>query len=506
MKKFLLLTIILGTLAPNFFVLAQNIDLPDDNITDKEKINEAIISSEDFVGQGKKLILDASNSIYDKDIGPVVFRWEFGDGYFETGEQVVHQYSQVGSYNINLQMTQGDSVVTQNKEIFVFDRKALLFTDENKDKELNLIKNQAIDNGVALQILSILSEDGSFVAEDRLLQEINEFSDYIMDSDLLLFYTDSSAAIQTFSRFFQILSDNNKKIVANKFFVILTDGNFEITSNFAYQAFKIIKPDYILLTRPEALSVLFSEENTKGVPDKLHARGVETLLVDEKEEKFSFFVLSNLTTWLLSRGVTPSTIYLILIIPLLSFIVIFFRHVVGLSTFGVYTPVMIVASFFILGINLGLTTFLVAVITSYGVKRIINKFDLLYLPKVALNLSVVSLSFLLVILLAIVLDFKVSFSLAIFPMLVMSNVAEKFMAAQTEEGLKGALFGVLETLIVVLLSFYFITWTTVNNAIMSWPEWVFLPMILSLFLGKFTGLRLSEYFRFRSLFSDHAEE
>ena len=190
MKKFLLLTIILGTLAPNFFVLAQNIDLPDDNITDKEKINEAIISSEDFVGQGKKLILDASNSIYDKDIGPVVFRWEFGDGYFETGEQVVHQYSQVGSYNINLQMTQGDSVVTQNKEIFVFDRKALLFTDENKDKELNLIKNQAIDNGVALQILSILSEDGSFVAEDRLLQEINEFSDYIMDSDLLLFYTD----------------------------------------------------------------------------------------------------------------------------------------------------------------------------------------------------------------------------------------------------------------------------------------------------------------------------
>jgi hypothetical protein len=180
--------------------------------------------------------------------------------------------------------------------------------------------------------------------------------------------------------------------------------------------------------------------------------------------------------------------------------------VIGLSTFGVYTPVMIVASFFILGIALGLITFFFAVVTSYVVKHIINKFDFLYLPKVGLNLSFVSLSFLLVLLLAILLDFKVSLSLAIFPMLVMSNVAEKFMAAQTEEGFRGAVVGVMETLIVVVISYYIIVWNYFNNMIMSWPELILVPMVLTLLLGKFSGLRLSEYLRFRSLFSEHTEE
>ncbi|MBT4120657.1 MAG: PKD domain-containing protein [Candidatus Magasanikbacteria bacterium] len=506
MKKGLISLILVTFVFAPVLALAQA-ETAFDEIPEEEKMIEPIITAEEFVRVDKKLILDAFQSLVNKDIsGTAIYTWQFGDGFYESAEQVVHQYSKVGTYTITLTMRQGEETEEVTKDIFVYDKKALLVTDKSKEEELTLIDEQARENGVGLQTLSLLSKDGGFLAEDKLLQQINELSDYINDSDLLIFYSRSATGLQVFSRFFQGLKAEDKKIIANKFITVLTDTSMDVTGNFAYQAFKIIQPDFILLSRPEAFGPLFSEKDYDALPDILRSRGVEYRMVDEKEEKNPVFVFSHLSTWLLSRGITPSTIYLILMIPFLSFFVIFFRQVVGLSTFGVYTPIMIVASFFILGIALGLITFLFAVVTSYAVKHIINKFDLLYLPKVGLNLSVVSLSFLLVIVLAILLDFNVSFSLAIFPMLVMSNVAEKFMAAQTEEGFRGALFGVIETLVVVVVSYYIIIWHYFNNLIMSWPELILLPMLLTLLLAKFSGLRLSEYLRFRSLFSEHAEE
>jgi len=154
----------------------------------------------------------------------------------------------------------------------------------------------------------------------------------------------------------------------------------------------------------------------------------------------------------------------------------------------------------------GLFTFLFAVIVGYLVKYLMNKFELLYLSKVALNLGIISLSFLVVVWLISLSGSTISLSVAIFPMLVMSSIAEKFMAAQTEEGFRGAMFGILETLIVVVISYYLIVWTSFGNVVMSWPELVVAPLLLILLIGKFSGLRLSEYLRFRSLFAEHTEE
>jgi len=42
---------------------------------------------------------------------------------------------------------------------------------------------------------------------------------------------------------------------------------------------------------------------------------------------------------------------------------------------------------------------------------------------------------------------------------------------------------------------------------MSWPELVIVPLLGMILLGKFSGLRFTEYIRFRSLFKEkHIEE
>jgi hypothetical protein len=194
------------------------------------------------------------------------------------------------------------------------------------------------------------------------------------------------------------------------------------------------------------------------------------------------------------------------VIPILALVVIIFRQIIGISTFGIYTPIITAASFLLLGIWFGLATFIFAVLVGYFTKYILNKLELLYLSKVALSLSIICLSFLFIAWLVLFTNAPVDLSVAIFPMLVMSSIAEKFMAAQSEEGFRGAVLGIISTLLVVITSYYLISWTEFKNLIMSWPELIIAAILLTFIIGKYSGLRLSEYIRFRSLFREHTEE
>lgn len=503
LKKINLIILLSFLLSAPLSVLAQADELS--AIAEAEGLR-AKITAEDFARVNKKVIFDASasNLLPDEQPAPV-YRWEFGDGFFDSGGEAVHQYDKTGEYEVTLFLTQGTEVATSSRRIFIYDTKALLVTDADMAKEFELLDEQAQENAVALKILPVVDEQG-FLTEDKLLQEIANLDDYIKDSDVIIFFTRSSLGLQAFTRYFQEASADRRELLRKKSLIHITNGSLKLTANFTYQAFQAISPAYILLTRPEALAPLFAQKDFSQLPQVLHERGIELKIVKEQERKSYVWVLSHFVSHILNRGVGSATIYLILVIPFLTFIAVFFRQVVGLSSFGIYTPVIVAASFFILGLWFGLLTFLIAVATSYLVKNTLNRFELLYLPKVALNLSFITLALLVVVWLGLRLGVEISLALAIFPMLVMSTVAEKFMAAQTEEGFRGALFAVSGTLVIVVLSYYFMTWSAFNGLVMSWPELTLAPLLLNLLLGKFTGLRLGEYLRFRSLFSEHAEE
>ncbi|MBT3539198.1 PKD domain-containing protein [Candidatus Parcubacteria bacterium] len=505
-KRFFVIFSIFGLILSPLFVSAQSEDiLLEEEV--EEVVTESIITSEDFVQVEKKIIFDAAQSVIPEESRfTPTYRWDFGDGFFEIGEEVVHQYTAIGTYDVTLTMTYDSEEFKVSKSVFVYDRRALLIIDAKKQEEINLIDDQARKNGVALRILSPEGPDADFFSEDSLVKSIGEQTEYIKDSQVLMFYTKSLRGLQAFTRYWQGLSIEDKELVRKKFFGVITDGSVSVTSHGVFQNFQIIEPNYILLTRSEALNPILAAKDIKEIESSLFGRGIEFKRIDEKSGKSKLYVLSTLITSFIERGVSADSIYLILVVPFLAFIVIFFRHVIGISTFGIYTPVIITVAFYILGLGFGILTFLFAVITGYIVKYIFEKFEFLYLPKVALNLSFITLSFLLLMLLMLWLGTPFSLSVAVFPMLVMSTLSEKFMAAKSEEGLRNAVVGVIETLAVVVISYYLMVWAAFNDLVISWPEVVIVPLVLMLILGKFSGLRISEYFRFRSLFSDHTEE
>ncbi|MFH1564458.1 MAG: 7TM domain-containing protein [bacterium] len=476
----------------------------EENTEEENQEIEPIITSEGAIFVEKKILFDASDSVLLNIPAQVSYIWKFDDGTSANGKEVLHSFKKTGKHKVELTIQQGAQIKAAEKEIFIYDKKVLLITDSDKQSGLELITEQAADNGVFLKMISVTEEETGFLTEEKLVQIIKENSEFINTADVLIFHTKTSLGLQSFTRYWQLAE--TKPDLKNKLVVKISDESMLVASKIAQQNFDVITPNYILLTRKEALNPIFETKDYTKIVENLKSRGIEYQIIDERTERSRFFILSNWITNFIANGIPANTIYLILAIPFITFIIAFARQVVGISTFGVYTPTVLALTFLILGIYFGLGALLIVVFVSYMLRLVLQRIELLYTPRLSLALSTISLSLLAIIWFLIKFGSPISIPLAIFPLIVMSTMSEKFTAAQSEEGLRGALFGAFQTILVAVAAYYLVIWTAFSNLLMYLPELIFVPLAGNILLGKFTGLRLTEYFRFRALFKEHTEE
>jgi len=91
-------------------------------------------------------------------------------------------------------------------------------------------------------------------------------------------------------------------------------------------------------------------------------------------------------------------------------------------------------------------------------------------------------------------------AVSVFAVLVMITLVEKFIAAQIERGTREAIFLTIETLILSTVCFWLASWTWLQQFVLSFCLWIIIgSFIINFLLGKWTGLRLSEYYRFREV-------
>ncbi|MCF7830551.1 hypothetical protein K9M41_00940 [Candidatus Gracilibacteria bacterium] len=505
MKKLLLLLTLLS-----FSVGAQNAVEVTENDTEQTFEQERIIpliDSDDFVEFGKRMLFDASRT---KKIAPSygapVFSWDFGDETrMQWGEQIAHSFVRPGRYTVTLKVRQGREREELTKEVIVFDTQGILVADSKVDAEEVVL--QAGEHGIWLKSIPYEKAETGFSAEEEFIRLMQENLEFVQESNVILFYTKSAAALQDFAQFWRRLSPEKKFDVKEKLWVQIFPASLDKAAKLTQPIFKILKPDYILLTRPEALNPIF--EQTKdggGIIEKLKSREIEFWIIDERTSSSPLLVFSNLTTYFVSNGVSQNVIYLLFVVPFIVFVIAFLRQFVGVATFGVYSPLMLALSFLVLGLKFGVIVFLIVMLVSYLIRIFFEKVELLYIPKVSLLLSMLSLSFFLVLGLMIYFDSSLNLTLTIFPMLVMATLSEKFLAAQASEGMRYALIIAGKTVIVSLLAYFLVTWGWLENAILALPEIILLPILGNVWLGRFTGLRLTEYFKFRALFREDSYE
>jgi hypothetical protein len=209
-----------------------------------------------------------------------------------------------------------------------------------------------------------------------------------------------------------------------------------------------------------------------------------------------------------NQGVPVSTIILILMLPVVVTMIAIFRQVIGIKAFGIYTPALIIFAFLAIkaesqsfwgGIKYGTSIFVAIIIIGTLVRMFLKKFRLLYLPRVAIVISIVALSTLLLLTIGGYFSRTGLAGVSIFPILIMITLVEKFVAAQIEKGNKTAIILSLETLVISIAGYFVASWGTLILFLQKYPWVVLLTLIINVALGKWTGLRISEYIRFKEL-------
>ncbi len=210
--------------------------------------------------------------------------------------------------------------------------------------------------------------------------------------------------------------------------------------------------------------------------------------------------------YFVSQGVPQESILLILMLPIVVTLIAFFRQVFGIKSFGIYTPSITTFAFLVMageagskGIKYGVAIFISVILVGMATRYILKKFRLLYLPRVAITLSVVAFSILAVLVLGGSMQRTGLASVPIFPLLIMITIVEKFVSAQIQKGNRTAFILATETLFISLVGYFIISWNVVIVTVLAHPWIVLLTIPINIFLGKWTGLRVLEYWRFKDV-------
>ena len=207
----------------------------------------------------------------------------------------------------------------------------------------------------------------------------------------------------------------------------------------------------------------------------------------------------------LSRGVTGTfgdperqwgftALFLLITLPIGATMVVFVRMILGLQTFGLFTPMLLSLAYLQTGPVLGPAISIGAILIGMMAAPLLKA---LHLARVAFLGTLISV----VVAALVTLDLfsAENILVAAFPVVVTALVVERWWAAWEAEGLRKALRIALYTLLVSIAIESVVANNVVRNIAQSAP--IALPIccaILMVLMGRYTGLRVSEIKRFRS--------
>jgi len=204
--------------------------------------------------------------------------------------------------------------------------------------------------------------------------------------------------------------------------------------------------------------------------------------------------------YMIAQGVPQETIVLLLMLPIVATVIAFARQVIGIKGFGIYIPLIVSLAFLATGLKYGLALFITVLLVGTLTRLLVKRFRLLYLPRMAVVLTAVALGILLLLLAGAYTDRQGLIATSIFAILIMGTLVEKFITVQIEQGARGAIILTSETLFLSIVCYWIASWPWLQNQVLVYPLWFVLGVIIiNIFLGRWTGLRLSEYWRFREV-------
>jgi len=190
---------------------------------------------------------------------------------------------------------------------------------------------------------------------------------------------------------------------------------------------------------------------------------------------------------------------ILVLIPVGALIISILHQIIGLQTFGTFTPILISLAFRETGILLGIPLFILVVIIGLVLRSYLNQLQLLIVPRLAaiLTATVLIIGALTIIIESLGLNLGLSVSL--FPIVILAMTIERAALMWEESGATETLIAGLGTVLAAVIGYFCMVNAYVEHWVFLFPELLLLVLAINLLVGRYNGYKLIEYFRFRSL-------
>jgi len=407
----------------------------------------AVISGPSDIAVGRTLVIEALGS---RGLGEkTTYRWYRDGGSVPISRSVEAVYTPsrpeitVLRVVINTNVNGVPYEVTAEKTVTVYRKKvALIASAEIPGDKLTLHAQAASAAGVYLRIVQ--PSGGVLDSEQALTEAITENMDALAGAETIVLWTEGTTGIQALRKALESSPDRFAAL-GSQTIVMLTNGGLSRLARTTRGPFAVLQPDRILITRKEAMQAIITATDQQAIIDDLLLRDIELSVVDETTTGIRpWNLLSSLVNAMLIHGISSQTVMLLLMLPIIATILAFLKQVIGMTTFGLYAPSIVALSFLALGWQIGLVFLFAILATSYATRSAMQRWRLLYIPKVAIIITVVSLAILVMVAAAAALEITFARD-TIFVLLIMSTLAESFLTVKTGEGWWSAFLGIGET-------------------------------------------------------------
>jgi 7 transmembrane helices usually fused to an inactive transglutaminase/Inactive transglutaminase fused to 7 transmembrane helices len=203
---------------------------------------------------------------------------------------------------------------------------------------------------------------------------------------------------------------------------------------------------------------------------------------------------------LLSLPVQNQNAYqVLLMLPLGALLVVFLRTLIGLKTFGTFMPILIAMAFRETQLFWGVVMFSLIVSIGLMIRFYLEKLFLLLVPRLASVLVIVVILMLLISMITNQLGVERLLSISLFPMVILAMTIERMSITWEETGAREAILQGVGSLFVASLGYLVMTNENLMYLIFVFPELLLVVLGLCLWMGGYTGYRLTELVRFKSM-------
>ncbi|HVK09732.1 MAG TPA: 7TM domain-containing protein [Gemmataceae bacterium] len=189
----------------------------------------------------------------------------------------------------------------------------------------------------------------------------------------------------------------------------------------------------------------------------------------------------------------------LLLLPVAALVCCVVRNVIGLHTYGTFAPALLGLAFRDVPSPLGL--FLLVTVLSVGwvLRRGVARLNLLQVPRGAVMLTVVAGLLAAFILVSNHRGRPVAQAIPFLPMVIVTGLIERFWTTEEEDGSPAALRAMGNTLVTAFAVFAVVRVGVVHRTMIDRPEALGFVAAGLVLIGRYTGYRLTELARFRSL-------